>query len=276
MKIKAHRLVRDDGSALPFQRSPNQSSGRMEPRFLVMHYTAGASAESSIAWLTNPDAKASAHLVIGRDGSITQLVNFDRKAWHAGRSHWRDVSGLNGHSIGIELDNPGLLQGAPGKWRTAWGRPVADSEVIEAPRPFDGQLLAWHSYTELQLEAAKEAAMALVRHYGLEEIVGHEDIAPGRKNDPGPAFPMTSFRNLAAGREDDDDEPVYKTTTGLNIRKGPGTEFEKFTEVSPLPEGTRLALLGSQGVWHKVDVLDVVNGEMDIVGWVHSRYVAPA
>ena len=70
-----------------------------------MHYTAGASAESSIDWLTNPDARASAHVLIARDGGITQLVPFDRRAWHAGRSRWKDRTGLNGWSFGIELDN---------------------------------------------------------------------------------------------------------------------------------------------------------------------------
>lgn len=273
MKVKAHKLYRNDGSKVPFIRSPNQSSKIIRPRFLVMHYTAGASAESSIKWLTNKDAKASANLVIGRDASITQLVDFNRKAWHAGKSRWRGISGLNSHSIGIELDNPGILQGSPGNWRTSWGRLTPDSDVLIKPRDSDNKMVGWHTYTEAQLDAAREVALTLVRHYDLEEIVGHEDIAPNRKTDPGAAFPMTSFQNLVAGRDDDDAEDLYETTAALNIRKGPGTEFDKFADVSPLPKGTQLSVLDSQGVWRKVDVIDIVNGEMDIVGWVHGRYI---
>ena len=67
MKIKAHKLYESDGSQVQFKKSPNQS-GIIKPRFLVMHYTAGSSATSSVNWLLNPAAKASAHLVIGRDG----------------------------------------------------------------------------------------------------------------------------------------------------------------------------------------------------------------
>lgn len=273
MKIKAHKLYDNDGMQVPFKRSPNQS-GIIKPRFLVMHYTAGASAASSVNWLINPRARASAHLVIGRDGSIVQLVDFNRRAWHAGRSQWRGINGLNGHSIGIELDNPGLLNGSPGNWRTSWGRAVADSDVLVKPGETDGVLQGWHTYTETQLEVAREVSLEIVRHYQLEEVVGHDDISPGRKVDPGEAFPMGTFQSLVAGRDTDDAADMYKTTTALNIRRGPGTEFDKFLDVSPLPKDTRLLVLEKQGVWRKVDVLDIVNGEMDIVGWVHSRYIA--
>lgn len=273
MKIKAHKLYENDGSQAQFKRSPNQS-GIIKPRFLVMHYTAGSNAASSVNWLLNPQAKASAHLVIGRDGSIVQLVDFNRKAWHAGKSEWRGIIGLNNHSIGIELDNPGLLKGSPGSWKTSWGRTVADADVMVKAIENSGVMQGWHTYTEIQLEVAREVSLNLVRHYNLEEVIGHEDISPGRKNDPGEAFPMSTFQNLVAGRNNDDSEYVYKSTTALNIRKGPGTEFDKFIEVSPLPKGTRLNLLEKKGLWRKVDVLDVVNDEMDIIGWVHSRYIS--
>ena len=134
MKILQHRLSRDDGTAYPFRRSPNQSGGTIEPEYLVMHYTAGASAESSVDWLTNPDAKASAHLVVSRAGEITQLVAFNRKAWHAGVSRWAGRNGVNSFSIGIELANSGVLNRQGGGWRTEWGAEVDDAEVIEPTR----------------------------------------------------------------------------------------------------------------------------------------------
>lgn len=94
MKILRHRLQHDDGAPVPFENSPNQRGG-LDAKYLIIHYTAGSSADSSVRWLTNPASEASAHLVIGRDGSITQLVAFDRVAWHAGKSRWHGLASLN-------------------------------------------------------------------------------------------------------------------------------------------------------------------------------------
>ena len=82
----AHRLKKD-GLAVPFRQTPN-GGGSMRPLYLIIHYTAGRDAESSIRWFENKDAQASAHLVVGRDGSVTQLQRFDRLCWHAGKSRW--------------------------------------------------------------------------------------------------------------------------------------------------------------------------------------------
>jgi len=84
MKVVDYKLCDNAGNSVPFQESPNKS-GTLTPEYLVMHYTAGSSASSSINWLCNPDARASAHLVIGRDGDITQLVRWcDPAAARAG------------------------------------------------------------------------------------------------------------------------------------------------------------------------------------------------
>ena len=72
MRIRRHRLIQDDGTPYPFAATPNMG-GQLVHDFLVLHYTSGRSARSSVNWLTNRDARASAHLVIGRDGDITQL-----------------------------------------------------------------------------------------------------------------------------------------------------------------------------------------------------------
>ncbi len=274
MRIVRHRLKRDDGSDVPYRRSPNQSAG-IEPELLVLHYTAGASAESSIAWLTDPRAQASAHVLVARDGSVTQLVPFDRRAWHAGQSRWEDRTNLNRWSFGIELDNGGALQRRGDGWTTPWGAPVDAARVVEAAHPHGGPVRGWEAFPPQQLLAAAEVATLLVRHYGLRDVVGHDEIAPGRKSDPGPAFPMQSFRSRALGRRDPDaGAERAQTTTALHIRTGPGTHFEKLP-ASPLPAGTKLELLGRDGDWHQVLVLDLVAGDMDVEGWVHGRYLSP-
>ena len=163
MKIVNHRLLKDDGAPFAFKRSPNQSSAqrKLEHVYLVIHYTAGASAESSVSWLTNKAAKASAHLVIGRDGEITQLVAFNRVAWHAGVSRWIDHTGLNSLAIGIELDNPGVLTRAGNTWRTSFGRISDSDEVMEAVHKNETQSRGWHLHTPEQLDAALEVSSVL-------------------------------------------------------------------------------------------------------------------
>ena len=270
MKIIKHNLMAVSGHVI--DQKPSNNVGRiLTPECLVMHYTAGSSAKSAIDWLCNPASKASAHLVIGRDGSVTQLVPFNRQAWHAGRSQWQGRTGLNQYSIGIELDNAGILSGVPGKWRTAWGAAIKDKDVLELPHKFDGVVRGWHTYTSAQLDTAREVAALLVAEYALKDVIGHDDIAPGRKTDPGPAFPMASFRAAVMGRADDAPE-IWVTTSYVNLRTGPGTENKKVM-TRPLPAGIRVTLLAEHGVWRQVDVLDMVEGEMDLVGWVHGRYL---
>jgi N-acetylmuramoyl-L-alanine amidase len=272
MQVKRHRLVVDD-EAVELVPTPNVGSGRLAATYLVIHYTAGRSLESSVAWLTNPQAGASAHLVIGRDGRIVQLAPFDRVTWHAGESRWRGVTGLNRHSIGIELDNAGILERKGGVLQAWFGGAYPETEAVEAAHRNDGVMRWWHVFTEPQIEATAQAARALVQHYGLAEVIGHDDIAPGRKKDPGPAFPMDSVRSFAMGRAAGE-LPRFVTTTALNIRKGPGIEFERLPQ-SPLAEGTRLVVTATAGSWCAVDVLDT-HGNPDLTGWVHGDFIRPA
>lgn len=270
MKVKNHRLLGNDGQSVAYERSPNQS-GKLDPKYLIMHFTAGASARSSINHLKNPSAKASAHLVIGRDGSIVQLVPFDRVAWHAGLSRWHALKGLNAHSIGIELDNAGELSGGAGHWKSWFGKVYPDDQVVIATHQYDVDPSAWHGYTEVQIAAALEAAEAIVSHYGLSDVLGHDDISPGRKRDPGPAFPMAQFKSRILGRSDSV-EPLFDCTTNLNIRSGPGVDFEK-VRPEALAKGTTVRLEARDGVWCYVEVLDA-EGEPDLIGWVHGNYLA--
>lgn len=279
MKIVNHRLQGGTDKSVRFARSPN-CGGALTPSCLVVHYTAGRSADSASAWLCNPLAKASAHLVIGKDGKVIQLVPFNVVAWHAGESSWRNARGetlvgLNRHSIGIELDNPGRVVRQGGKWRSlSLGTMYTDSQVVEATHKHESNPSGWVVYPAAQLETARELSALLVQHYSLKDVLGHEDIAPSRKADPGPAFPMASFRGQIFGRQVDDppDYPALATTAIVNIRQGPGTNFATVTS-KPLPANTRVEVLAVDGVWKQVDVLDAVDTVQDVHGWVHGRYL---
>jgi len=275
MKVEAHRLVDDAGAPVKFRASPNHS-GALQPSVLVIHYTAGHSADNAIEWLCNRTAKAAAHLVIGADGTITQLVPFNVIAWHAGPSLWNDRDRLNAWSIGIELDNPGFLSRTGNVWRTRLGRVVPDEEVIVATHKHGGAETGWRIYPEAQLNVLEAVTMALFEAYPLKEIIGHDDIAPGRKRDPGPAFPMSHFRSRIVGRIDPDGPstaPVFVTSAILNLRSQPSTQSAKVTE---LPPNTRLELHERSGKWCRVEVMDAIQGDADLEGWVHGGYIKPA
>jgi N-acetylmuramoyl-L-alanine amidase len=161
--IEDDRLV---GAGVSFVETPNKG-GDFSPLYLVFHYTAGKNATSSINWLTNPESKASAHLVLARDGTITQLAPFNVKTWHAGLSHWDGLSGLNSYSIGIEMDNAGPLKKVGDKYQAWFGTLYTEDEVVLAKHKLDDESRWWHAYTEIQIQKALELAQLLVRHYDL-------------------------------------------------------------------------------------------------------------
>lgn len=273
MKIVDHYLCDDEGNRYPFRSTPNMSDRDLQHEYLIMHYTVSATVEPTVKWLSNPRARASAHLVIGRDGSITQMVPFNKVAWHAGKSSWQALVGLNNYSIGIEMVNVGPLVRTGDGWASTFGQAVPMNEVLEAKHKNETMVSTWQLYTSEQLMAALEAATTIIQHYEMKDILGHEDIAPGRKRDPGPAFPMEGFRSRIFGREDvTQDENTYRTTANLNIRSGAGTHFSTITQ-APLPQGTRLHVTESDGVWKNIDVLDIIEGMNDLTGWVHGRYI---
>ncbi len=267
LTLRNHRLA---GEQVRFQATPNLG-GALAPRFLVFHYTAGSSAASAIATLCThkPQGNTSAHLVLARDGAITQLAPFDRITWHAGASQWMGVVGLNSASIGIEVDNAGPLS-LVGERYVAWfGREVPASEVTLAAHKHGGPVRPWHAYTSLQIERCLELAELLVAHYGLTEVLGHDDIARGRKLDPGPAFPLGSIAARVLGRGGDAPARYRVTATSLNIRKGPDAAFEP--AAAPLKRGAVVALLEPGHRWSRVEV----DGPTDIEGYVNNLFIEP-
>lgn len=270
MKIIDHFLYDNSNKQVEYKPTPNKS-GKYIPQYLVMHYTAATQAKGSVDWFLNREAQASAHLIIGRDGSIIQFAPFDIITWHAGISNWNGLVKMNKYSIGIELVNGGRLARSGGVWMCPVDKKaVAETEVIIAKHKNDTVENGWQSYTDVQLEAAIEVAGILVKTYNLKDVVGHEDIAPHRKSDPGPAFPMSSFRSKVMGRKDST-ETIYVTSAIVNIRSGAGTQFAALTD--PLPKNTRVHILKRDANWSFTEVLDTVNGLNDVEGWIYSKFL---
>lgn len=265
LRIVNHRLVGDDCS---FRATPN-IGGPLSPRYLVLHYTAGRSLESSVASLCTrkPGGNASAHVVLGRDGRIVQLAPFDVVTWHAGISAWDGLTGLNAHSIGIEMDNAGALDRVGGQYLSWFKQAYPEDQVHVGAHPHGGPVRGWHAYSGVQIERAIELAELLVSTYGLQEVLGHEDIAPGRKSDPGPAFPMAAVRAQAFGREDDSLPRRWVTARTLNIRSAP--DGLATPVAAPLARGTELLLLETGSRWSRVEVA----GPTDLEGWVNNSFL---
>lgn len=174
-------------------------------RFLVIHFTAGWLGRDSVDFWRTPAAKgASAHVVIDRDGSIIQCRPFNRTAGHAGKnSKWKDPktgtvyrnAQINQCSIGIELANCGDLERDvyPSTMGPLAGKPIPR---LTAKHKNGGPMKRWEEYTPAQIAACTELGGALVKRYNLDDVVGHDDVAPTWKNDPGPAFPMRQLRTM--------------------------------------------------------------------------------
>jgi N-acetylmuramoyl-L-alanine amidase len=140
-----------DGQRVSYKESPNHG-GTIEPELIVVHYT-GDNGTGGLQWLTTRGSNVSAHLWIAKTGVVWQLLPFNVRAWHAGVSSWDGRGDCNSWSIGIEN------QGIGDEW------------------------------PKVQIQANIDVLIALHRAYPIQATVGHEDVAPGRKVDPGPNFP---------------------------------------------------------------------------------------
>ena len=188
--IQDHLLTGDNVEHL-LCRKNSQQLKRLEG--IILHYTAGATAESSIRHLSDPTTKVSAHLVIGRNGRIYQLVPFNHKAWHAGKSSYLGRKNMNDYTIGIELDNYGPLTKEGSIFITSFKKKVPINQVWTEPGEYRDSY--WHDYNLLQLKTLHQVCKLLIATYNLKYIAGHSDITP-RKQDPGPAFPLEDFKNM--------------------------------------------------------------------------------
>lgn len=258
-------------------RKTNTKNDRpLTPDTIIIHYTAGASAASSADSLADPDVKASAHLVVGRTvDQLYQVTPFDVVAWHAGKSEYTFAdghhrTGFNACSIGIEIDNPGELTPSLDGYRTWFGREIAASEVIKAVHRNQSSPKYWHAYSQSQIAMVQEICRVLIARYEIKHILGHEEISPQRKTDPGPAFPLDRVRNnlLGANRRDDFAVDLFPapgkvTASRLNIRAGASADSPRVAV--PLESGAPVTALREQGGWYYV--------EAKVSGWVDGRHV---
>lgn len=146
--------------------SPNFNERTVPPDIVVLHYTGMKTGPEALAWLCNEESKVSSHYLVEEDGRVFRLVPEERRAWHAGVSFWKGETDINGRSIGIEIVNPGH----------EWGyRPF--------PKP--------------QIDAVIALLTDIRSRWTIDDgrIVGHSDVAPDRKDDPGELFP---WKTLAA------------------------------------------------------------------------------
>jgi N-acetylmuramoyl-L-alanine amidase len=150
--------------------SPNFDERASSVSMIVLHYTGMPDAEGALDRLTSPEAKVSAHYLVDEDGRVFKLVDESKRAWHAGKSRWRGISDVNSASVGIEIVNPGHEFGY---------------------RPFPDE----------QIAALIPLVSSIKERHGISRgnVVGHSDVAPARKEDPGELFPWEALarRRLA-------------------------------------------------------------------------------
>jgi N-acetylmuramoyl-L-alanine amidase len=147
--------------------SPNFDERKQPVSIIVLHYTGMQDAETAVARLCDPDVKVSCHYLVHEDGRILRMVPEEKRAWHAGHSYWRGQQDINSSSIGIEIVNPGH----------EWGYRPFPEEQMDALIPLVADIKERHGITR-------------------GNVVGHSDIAPIRKQDPGELFPWHRLARL--------------------------------------------------------------------------------
>ena len=155
-----------------FRASPNHGERQndVRPDMIVLHYTGMADADAALDKLCSPNSKVSCHYVVMEDGYIVQCVPEARRAWHAGESSWEGESDINSRSIGIEIVNPGHDQGYP-------------------------------EFPKRQIAAVQALCRSVFTRHRVPPhcVVGHSDIAPSRKRDPGEKFPWQRLYESGIG-----------------------------------------------------------------------------
>jgi N-acetylmuramoyl-L-alanine amidase len=148
----------------------NERVGEGVPDILIMHYTGMQSCEAAVERLTDAASRVSSHYTVDEDGTIYRHVAEEKRGWHAGVSHWRGATDINSRSIGIEIVNPGHEFG-------------------------------YRAFPDAQIEAVVRLSQGIVSRHAIpaRNVIGHSDIAPGRKTDPGELFPWKRLAQAGLG-----------------------------------------------------------------------------
>ncbi len=287
MEVVNHRLV-EGGFVTPYVKAAH-SWGVIPPTAIIIHYTAGPSGQATVNLFANPQNATSAHIVAHEDGKITQMVDFNKMAAHAGESAWGGMKSFNNFSIGIEISNPGYLVKNPkGAGFVTWWeanrpqpKPVADDMVVQGKhRNAITTMTYWCKYPQAQIDSVFAVCEAICKAYPIKWILGHEEIAPGRKTDPGPAFPLDDLRakilsgtaqpttqQAAAVTTPKAQAPTGKvgvTTALVNIRSA--ADPKSATVTNPIAAGTKVEIIGESGDWYNV--------LHQITGWIRWEQFA--
>lgn len=182
------QLADSAGGAIPSSWVGTVNLNARKPNYVIIHFTAQDSAAQTLKTFTIARTQVSAHYVIGRDGHVYHMLNDYLRAWQAGISRWGSITDMNSCSLGIELDNNG-------------SEPFASAQI--------NSLLALLA----QLKKAYNIPTA--------NFIGHQDIAPGRKPDPGPYFPWQTLAQHGFGYWSDDvlelAPDTFNPTTALRL-----------------------------------------------------------
>lgn len=172
--------------------SPNFDARRAPPDMLVLHYTGMETAQAAVDRLRDPQARVSAHYVVDEDGSILRLVAEERRAWHAGVGAWQGETDCNAASIGVEIVNPGHEFG-------------------------------YRDFPEVQIDAVVSLISDIRSRWTIPDarIIGHSDLAPERKQDPGERFPWKRLASVGHGLWF---EPAAERIAALGAPLGVGDE----------------------------------------------------
>ena len=154
--------------------SPNFELKKRKPdqiKFIIFHYTGMKKESEAIKRLTSIKSKVSCHYLIKNNGEIIVMVPDLYEAWHAGKSSWKNFKSLNKNSIGIEISNP-------------------------------GHELTYKRFSKKQIQSVKKLSQFLIKKYKIDQknILGHSDIAPNRKKDPGEKFPWKYLSKFRIGK----------------------------------------------------------------------------